>query len=215
MGGSGNGAVAASEGDEQPDLLGALLRAVSHDLRNPQLTLSLSVELVLEALPEGDSRLAVAREGLTTGLRDLERMLDAVSLVSRARRRPLQSDPVALEDVIGTHAVHADGVDAASLLVRVDPRPVGDALEAVGPSADARLAVSDGQACLSLALPEEPPVPDGAPLLALLESLSQYAGTAVGRLAAVQVQVERQGARLYLERGRATLCLPLVERAPR
>ncbi len=80
-------------------LLGSFLRAVSHDLKSPLLTLSLSAELLGDVFPD-DERGRVAREALTHGLRDMERMLDAVTDVSRARRRVLQEQPSRLVDAL-------------------------------------------------------------------------------------------------------------------
>ncbi|RLT39863.1 MAG: hypothetical protein DWI58_12130 [Chloroflexi bacterium] len=86
---------AVAPGPVDPDLLvEALLYSVSHDLRSPLLTLSLAGELISESL--GDRLRAepssgiVALDALEHGARDLERMLQALAVVSRARRRPLR-----------------------------------------------------------------------------------------------------------------------------
>ena len=48
-------------------LLSAFLRAVSHDLRSPLLTLSLSAELLRDSTG-GDEREQVARDGMQHGI---------------------------------------------------------------------------------------------------------------------------------------------------
>ena len=84
--------------DSEETLLGSFLRAVSHDFRSPLLTLALAMEL-LGDLPT-DERGQVAREAITHGLQDMERMLDAVGGISRARRRILDEPPTALRNVM-------------------------------------------------------------------------------------------------------------------
>ena len=84
----------ASRGLEPSDLLGVFIRAVSHDLRSPVLSLSLGLELLSDTAPS-EERARLAREALTQGVAELERMLDAVSAISRARSRLLSDDPCA------------------------------------------------------------------------------------------------------------------------
>lgn len=95
------GADSAAGADE---LLGILLRAISHDLKSTPLTLSLNAELMADLLPVGEHA-QVARDGLTNGVREMERMLDAVTAISRARTRILAGHPVPLGDILSGHIV--------------------------------------------------------------------------------------------------------------
>ena len=60
----------------------SLLSTISHDLRSPLLTISLSAELLQDARHVGSED--VALDALREGVRDLGRMLDAVTTLSRA-----------------------------------------------------------------------------------------------------------------------------------
>ena len=66
----------ASAAESETDLLGAFIRAVSHDMRSPLLTLSLSAELTAD-VPLADERSRLAREALTQGIDELDRLLNA------------------------------------------------------------------------------------------------------------------------------------------
>ena len=78
------------------DLVGAFdqcLHSVSHDLRSPLLTMSLGTELIADAVVADDDRTALALDSLRSGAKDLERMLGAITLPSRARKRTLTDSP--------------------------------------------------------------------------------------------------------------------------
>jgi hypothetical protein len=197
---------------EPTDLLGVFIRAVSHDLRSPLLTLSLGLELLSDAT-SSDERARVAREALTEGVAELERMLDAVSAISRARSRILTDQPVALAALLGEHRANAAGVDPEGLRVTVDPRSVNEAIEAIDATMPVELtaAVRDrGTVELSAGLPAEFEAVERPPLEMLLGSLQEYAATPIAALAAAQVLLERQGGGLRCERGRVVLSLPLA-----
>jgi hypothetical protein len=191
------------------DLLGAFIRAVSHDLRSPVLTLSLGLELLSDAAPS-DERARVAREALTQGVAELERMLDAVSAISRARSRILSDQALALPDLLGEHRANVLGFLPEQLKVTVDPRGVVEALLALAPT-ELSVAVSgNGTIEVLAALPGGLAATHGAPLDMLLASLQEYAGTPIATLAATQVLLERQRGAVRCERGRVVLSLPLA-----
>jgi len=90
----------AAEVARLESLLDTLLRSVSHDLRSPLLSISLSAELI----ELGGEGVAEATRALRAGVADLERMLQAVTLLSQARRRELNVAPVALGDLLAGRA---------------------------------------------------------------------------------------------------------------
>jgi hypothetical protein len=191
-------------------LLNAFIRTVSHDMRSPVLALSLSAELLADAL-SADERSRMAYDGLTEGIAELERLLDAVSGVSRARSRILTGQPVRVGDLLDGHIVHATDERAADARVAVDPRGVVEAITAlVRAPAEVWLELEDSSAAVSMMLPDDLAGLTDDPLRALLTSLQEYAGTAVATLAASQVLLERQGGAVLCEAGRATLRLPLA-----
>ncbi len=196
------------------ELLGLFLRAISHDLKSPLLTLSLSAELLADMLPAAEHA-QVARDGLTNGVREMERMLDGVTAISRARSRILASHPVPLGDLLSGHIVLSEEEHLGRTFVAVDSRYVAELLTAVaaGRAAEVRLELRGAHAQLTLMLPEPLAELTESPLRALLTSLQQHAGTAVGPLAAVQVQLERQGGSIECAEGRLVVRLPLAEAA--
>ncbi len=200
--------------DASADLLDALLFSVSHDLKSPLLTLSLSADLITEAVEATDERTRISLDGLRNGAKDIERMLDAVTAISRARRRPLDATPVALRELLaGASIAGLDELGAAA--VTIDARVIAELVEALsdGGPVEMQLAVDAGDVHLDAPLPAGSPECDGPPLAALLGSLQTYAGTAVATLAAVQAQLQRQGGALTLHEGRAFVRLPLAEAA--
>jgi hypothetical protein len=186
--------------------LGALLATVSHDLRSPLLTLSLSGELLRES--SDPQREEVALDALREGVRDLERMLDAVTTLSRANKRELAAGQAPLAPVL--RRFHFEGaLPAGGATVAADPRLASDFLET--------LSVTDGPVrlrelprtfAIDAPIPDGDDVPPGSPLEALLDSLKTYAGTLVERLGAIELQAQRSGGSLQIERGRAVLYLP-------
>jgi signal transduction histidine kinase len=198
---------------ESESLLSAFIRTVSHDLRSPLLTLSLSTELLADALPD-DERSRVALDAMRHGIVDLERLLDAVTAVSRARSRILQTEPARLADILHGHIVISPDEGAPRACVAVDPRGVTEAIAALTSApAELRLDLRRDAVEVSLALPAGIADLEGAPLVALLASLQQYAGTPVAVLAASQTLLERQRGALHCEAGRAVFTLPLAAAA--
>jgi signal transduction histidine kinase len=199
---------------EADELLGIFLRAISHDLKSPLLTLSLSAELLADMLPAGE-RAQIVRDGLTDGVREMERMLDAVTAVSRARTRILNAHPVPLGDVLSGQIVLSEDEHLGQTFVAADARCMAELLAAVAGdrAAEVRLELRGTHAHLALMLPEPLATITESPLRALLSSLQQYAGTALAPLAAAQVQLERQGGSLDCADGRLLVRLPLAEGA--
>ena len=205
-------------GPTDPDLLiEALLYSVSHDLRSPLLTLSLAGELIAESLGdrlrEEPSSGLVALDALQHGARDLERMLQALTSVSRARRRSLETGRAPLRLLLGGHVVISDAGDLGSRLVAVDPIAVLEIIDAVcgeGPT-EIQVSLTDGFAVLRLPLDESLSEVRGAPLVGLAQSLQLHAGTLVETLAAAQVVLERVGGRIDITDEGVRLWLPRAE----
>jgi signal transduction histidine kinase len=178
----------------------ALLESVSHDLRSPLLTMALSAELLRDGGAAEREQLAYA--SLREGISDLERMLDAVTTLTRAARRTLAprgalAGVVPRELLVQDVAIEADARLVAELLDALDAEAGGIAVRADGDTVD-----------VAVALPEGSTAPDGSPLAALLDSLKAYAGGIVERLAAIELQAARQRGALTVEAGRAVLRLP-------
>lgn len=187
--------------DEFAALFDALLYAVSHDLKTPLLSISLGAELLAEAMPAADERSRLAFEAMQRGAQDMGRLLDALTLLSRARRRPLSDEPVVLDSLL-------PGVpDAKGVAVRVDARVISEVLAAFG-APPSRVLALDTAVMLTIPWPAGEPACEGAPLEALLAALGLRAGTLIGALAPLQVQLERQGGTLVAGNGSATLLLP-------
>ncbi len=188
-------------------LFDALLYAVSHDLKSPLLSIGLGAELLEGASGDGD-RTRLAREAMQRGAEDLTRHLEALTLLSRARRRPLDSAPLDLASLLPADATTA-GLEGVR--VAVDGRLVVELHAELSQAGAPRVVAGDADVRLVAALPPDTPRIEGgpqAPLEALLGALSTHAGTLVGRLAVLQVQLERQGGTLVLGAGQATALLP-------
>src|SRR5688572_11282808 len=190
--------------DEFEALFDALLFAVSHDLKSPLLSISLGVELLDGASPAEsalDDRTRLAMDAVRRGSEDLTRQLDAVTVVSRARRRPLDATPVALATFLPKEA----GIEGVR--VAVDARVVTEFVTALD-GARSEVRVGDSAVRFALPWPASAPACEGPPLEALLTSLGTHAGTVVATLAALQVQLERQGGTIVIGEGWATALLP-------
>ncbi|RJQ07191.1 MAG: hypothetical protein C4558_10065 [Dehalococcoidia bacterium] len=195
-------------------LLDALLYSVSHDLRSPLLGLTLSADLLNDpaGVTDGNTR-DIALDGLRHGARDMERMLQALTVISRARRRVFEHDHGTLGMILGGHLVMSDVDQLAGRVVLVDPVTVRELLDEVvgdGP-VEVRVSLQDGLAVLSAPVNVDLPPFEGRPLHALASSLQSYAGSAVEPLAASQVLLDRQGAGFSVEDGRILLWLPLED----
>lgn len=201
-----------------PDVLvEALLYSVSHDLRSPLLTLSLAGELISESL--GDRLRAepssglVALDALEHGARDLERMLQALAVVSRARRRPLEIGHAPLRLLLGGHIVISDEGDLGSRLVRVDAIALREIIDAVcgDDAVEIHVLLLDAYVVLRLPLPAALAEVRGAPLVAMVQSLQYHAGTLVETLAASQVVLDRCGGAIDVRDDGVHLWLPRVD----
>ncbi|MCC6237131.1 MAG: hypothetical protein IT299_06105 [Dehalococcoidia bacterium] len=201
------GPVTSAPSDEFEALFDTLLYAVSHDVKSPLLSIGLGAEL-LEAASATDERARLGLEAIQRGAQDLGRLIEALTQVSRARRRPLDGQPVRLDALLAGAPPTAGAPDvegAAGIEVRVDPRLVTEFTAAVGPP---RVVVGDEDVRLVSPLPPELRELDGPPLEVLFASLGLHAGTLVTALALLQVQLDRQGGTLVLGGGHATAMLP-------
>lgn len=215
------GPVSQAPPDEFEALFDTLLYAVSHDLKSPMLSIGLGAEL-LEGTSATDERARLGLEAVQRGTEDLARLLEALTQVSRARRRPLDARPVRLaalladieghdadaapEGTAGTAASAATG----GLEVCVDPRLVTEFAAAAGRP---RVVVGAEDVRLVAPLPPVLREIEGPPLEALFASLGLHAGTLVTALAVLQVQLDRQGGTLVLGGGHATALLPAAAAA--
>lgn len=198
-------------------LLDALLFSVSHDLKSPLLTVLLSGELLEGALagsaaPDGDERSATAFRALRSGARDLERMLDAVTAITQARRRPLEHDRVPLWQLAGGCDLRSDHPAPGSLDVLVDASAGGEFVACVAGETAATLHVTVGERDVSLSalLPPGCPPCEGSPLEALLGALRIFAGTPVESLAALEALYRRQGGAMRVDGARVSVSWPLA-----
>ncbi len=203
---------------EQPDaILDALLYSVSHDLRSPLLTLSLSAELIREAVPAAAAHdpgaAGVALDALKHGAQDLERMLHALTVVSRARRRPLEPRVVSLRMLLGGHIVISDAVAPERVRVRLDPEPFRELLDRLcgEDPAEIQLTSTDHHVVCRIPARVELPPLDGSPLIELSRSLQMHAGTVVEDLASFQVQLARLDVATEVGEGAVRVWLPLAQ----
>ena len=201
-------------------LLQSLLYSVSHDLRSPLLTMSLSADLLDEAFTKADSSgprggsVPVALDALRQGAADMERMLQALTVMSRAGRKQLQPGRALLSLLLGGHFVVSDEVSLSARVVRVDPLTVREALDGLAGTSEAlevQVRIVPGFAELEFAAPAEIEAA-ASPVEAMVTSLQRCAGTAVEALAAGQILIERQGGRVRTAGGRVIVALPLEER---
>lgn len=206
-------------GPVDPDLLvEALLYSISHDLRSPLLTLSLAGELIAESLgdrlrEDPSNSGVVALDALQHGARDLERMLQSLALISRARRRPIEAGRAPLRLLLGGHVVISEDGDLGSRLVSVDPIAVREIIDTVCGDDPAEIHVRLTDEFAVLRLPSTDSLADvrGAPLVTLAQSLQMHAGTLVEALAAGQVVTERFGGRVEVDEHGVHLWLPRIE----
>lgn len=201
------------------EVVDALLYSVSHDLRSPLLSISLSAELLEDsvpatATPEGDGSARAALDAIHHGAKDLERMLAALTALSRAHRRPLEATRAPLGIVLGGHAVVSTEARVEALQIAVDPLLAREVLDAVydDDEAEVHVRVEDGYVMLEFAAELDPA--GTTPLRALAGSLQRGAGGTVERLAVTQILIERLGGALLAGEGSLTMWLPLADSDP-
>jgi hypothetical protein len=142
------------------------------------------------------------------GAKDLERMLQALTAISRARRRPFEVVADSLPHLLAGRAV-SGAVPETS--VTADLAVVDEVLDGLTGTTGAPVEVLAGEAVtLRLPAPAEMPEFEGTPLLALLGSLQAYAGTPVERLAVFEVLLSRVGGGLTAGASGVELRLPLA-----
>lgn len=193
-------------------VLDSLLYSVSHDLRSPLLTMTLSAELIENALDrEGVSSegTVLAVSSLRQGAADMERMLQTLMLLSRARRKQIEPARGSLQVILGGHVVVSEEDGLSRRIALVDPLHVREMLDAVAGDdpLEVHVRVHDDRADLEFPVPllEHGPTP----LHALSASLKQYAATPVEALAVGQVLLERRGGSVRVNSGRVLITLPL------
>jgi len=199
--------------DVQQVLLDSLLYSVSHDLRSPLLTMTLSAELIESGLTPEAARgegTSLAVNSLRQGAADMERMLQALMQLSRARRKQLEPSRGALQLILGGHVVVSQESELPRRVVLVDPLHVRGILDAVGGDEplEVQAQLAAGWVALEIAVPvlEHGPTP----LHAVAASLKQYAGTPVEAVAVGQILIERQGGKVTGDAGRIRISLPLA-----
>lgn len=191
----------------------SLLYSVSHDLRSPLLTMSLSTDLIEDALrsESGDASVAIALDALRHGAKDMERMLQALTVLSRAYRGAMVPVRAPLRIVLAGHLVISDASRLEGVLITVDPLIVREILDIVSGdgAVEVHVRLDEDFALIEVAAPE---MQEGAtsPLAALIGSLTHGAGTSIEALAARQILVERQGGRVTSDGDRLCISLPLT-----
>ena len=196
-----------SDGPER--LLGMLLSSVAHDLKSPLIALSLGAELLAET--EVPQQRAIASDSIRQGVRDMERMLDAVAAVSASRRQPLQLETITVGDALAGVEVESTTAGWEGRSMTVDRQFMLHLVEFGGGPGNARAGL-DMQAdavAITIAAPESTELPSGSPLAALLSSLHEHAGTAVQDLAVLQLLSARQDGDLSMSADGVTVTLPL------
>ncbi len=193
-------------------LVDALLFSVSHDLRSPLLSITLSADLLQDVAGalsnEHPGGLAV--HGLRESARDMERMLQSLTLLSRARRQPFERVRGPLGLILGGHTVSTEVADLASRVVAIDPLTVRDLLDDVAGEGPIQVQAAVEGAYVSLSTVLALPLSSvGSPLHTLASSLQAHAGGPLERLAVAQVLLERQGGSLTVNGGRLQVWLPL------
>jgi hypothetical protein len=199
---------APSIADDAPALLDSLLYSVSHDLRSPLLSVSLSAQLIEHALGKRETSevpnpIAEALGGLKAACDDLERMLAALNAVSRAARRRAEPVSVPLASLCDTpieDAIALDDVTAQEL--RLALAAATDSPVATIEGASARVTWSVDRA-----------IEGPSALAELAASLQRHAGTSIERLACLEVALRGAGGSLAVDGNVVTATLSLAGRA--
>ncbi|MEZ4501454.1 MAG: hypothetical protein R3C39_02385 [Dehalococcoidia bacterium] len=200
----------APTSDRVEALYDALLYVVSHDVKSPLVSITLGAELLETASSGGEETARVALDAIRHGAKDLERQLEAVTVISRARRRPLDDTPRALGALLAEIApLAAPALEGVT--VAVDPRPITELLAVSPDPATIEVDVRPSEVRLVLSLPEDTTDLEGSPLELLLGSLTVHAGGTITALAGLEAQLERQGGALQISGARMRLTLPRIE----
>jgi signal transduction histidine kinase len=186
--------------DAAPQLLDSLFYAVSHDLRSPLLTVSLSAQLLEHTLANVEVDGAhEALGGLRAACDDLERMLAALNALSRASRRA--TDPIEV-------SIAALCAGAPEVNVALDESTAND-LHAALP--DGALATLEG-ASIVIRWPANGL--EGSPLSALAGSLHVHAGSLVEKLACLEIALARHRGAIEIVDDQVTVRLAVAGPVP-
>lgn len=186
--------------DAAPQLLDSLFYAVSHDLRSPLLTVSLSAQLLEHTLADVEVDGAdEAIGGLKAACDDLERMLAAMNALSRASRRAAEPLEVGVAELCSGAAPDAT--------VTLDESTSEELRAAVPDGAIA--AIEGGSALIRWPLADLGDV-GPSPLTALTGSLHTYAGGPVEALACLEIALDRHGGAIEVIESELTVRLPLA-----
>ena len=130
-------------------------------------------------------------------------MLQALTSISRARRRPLESVRAPLRLLLGGHVVLSDAGDLGNRLVLVDPIAVREIIDAVcgDDPAEVQVSLTGTYAVLHLTLVDP----------ALAQSLHRHSGTVVEALAAGEMVLERLGGGVEVDHDGVRLWLPRAD----
>ena len=190
--------------DSAADLLDSLLYSVSHDLRSPLLTVSLSAQVLEHTLGDDISQSTTeALNSLRAASVDLERMLSTLNALSRATRRPIDPTSLALNAI--APAAPASTADIAVFL----DRATATDLAKISAASDNSLSIDPSANRVILEWTIEGAPDNPSPLIALTGSLHNYAGGPIERLACVEIALNRESGSLELHEGRVRVSLPL------
>lgn len=190
--------------DSAADLLDSLFYSVSHDLRSPLLTVSLTAQVLEHTLGEDVSQSTTeALNSLRAASTDLERMLATLNALSRATRRPIETTSLAL------NTIAPDAPDAPEdIAVLLDSATAADIAKLIAASEQsATIEQTSSRVTLDWAIANAPEA--SSPLTALTASLQNYAGTVIEGLACIEIALNREGGSLQLSEGRVRVSLPL------
>lgn len=196
-------------------VLDALLYSVSHDLRSPLLTMTLSADLVQEGLSpasggeQASETVSIALDAFRRGAADLERMLEALTRLSRARRQEITPAKSSLRLILGGYTV--TGGASPDTTVTVDAIEVREFIDGLAGDGDAAVEVArDGGLVTICVASVHESVGEVTPLDALAGSLHLFAGTPVEALAVRQILLERRDCEVSVVGGRVRVALPVA-----